>query len=59
MATYFIAYDLYVQYTTTHALGILAFAQAHLMRALAVQHEQSSQLEAVMVGAVVHVASRV
>lgn len=34
-------------------------AHAHLMRAVAVQQEQSSQLEAVIVGAVVHVASSV
>lgn len=33
-------------------------AHAHLIRAVAVQHEQSLQLEAVMVGAVVHVASK-
>lgn len=32
---------------------------AHLMRAVAVQQEQSSQLDAVIVGAVVHVASTV
>jgi hypothetical protein len=34
-----------------------ALNHAHLIRTAAVQHEQSSQLDAVTVGAVVHVAS--
>jgi hypothetical protein len=46
--------SVFILLSSSHPLN-----HAHLIRAAAVQHEQSSQLDAVTVGAVVHVASTV